>query len=81
MVLLLLIALYRYREQHQIKWLHTAAIALAIGLNSSPLFYSGLLTFGLAYFLYTKVGVPLFENEAAELTAPQANTMIFPKNK
>lgn len=50
-LLLLLIAWWEYQETAVTHWLYGAAIALGLGLASSPLFYSGLLTLILVLVL------------------------------
>lgn len=63
---LLLVAWLRYQEAGERQWLIAAAIALALGLTSSALFYGLLLTLGLAYLAQAKVGPPLFYTEEME---------------
>ena len=63
---LLLVAWLRYQEEGDRRWLAAAAIALALGLTSSALFYGLLLTLGLAYLAQAKVGPPLFYTETLE---------------
>ncbi len=60
---LLLVAWLHYQEEGDRRWLFAAAIALAIGLTSAPLFYGLLLTLGLAYLAQAKLGPPIFYQE------------------
>lgn len=50
-LLLLFIAWWEYQETAVTPWLYGAAIALGLGLASSPLFYSGLVTLVLVLVL------------------------------
>jgi hypothetical protein len=77
-ILLLVISLYHFRDSGKNGWLYTAAVALAIGLTSTTLFYSGLLTFGVAYFVYRKIGVPIFaDDDPVEITAQIRQTAVI----
>ncbi len=57
--MLLLVAWLRYRVDYQRPWGIVAAVALGLGVTSAPLFYSGLLTFVVAWLLHWLVG-PVF---------------------
>lgn len=57
--LLLLIAAHRYLTEGAQRWLNTAAIALGLGLAAGSLFYSFLLTLGLAWLVQVVAGPPL----------------------
>lgn len=59
-LLLLLIAYDRYRETAVSRWLYVLAAALGLGLTSTPLFYSGLLTLALAALVQRLIRLPLF---------------------
>ena len=59
-LLLLLIAFIRYQETAATRWLNTLFAALALGFTSSPLFYSGLATLLLAWFVHSRLGLSLF---------------------
>jgi len=50
-------------------WLYTAVVALALGVNSDPLFYSGLVGLALAWLAQAYLGPALFVTAAGE---PQA---------
>ena len=50
-ILLLLIGWMRHYESGEFRWLLLAAVALGIGLASSPIFYSGLLTLAVAWLV------------------------------
>lgn len=76
-ILLLGLALFRYRQNGQNGWLYTAAVGLALGLTSTPLFYTAIITFGIAAFVYDKIGLPLFEEERAELTWEVRRTAVI----
>lgn len=66
-LLLFWIAFFQFIEYRTNRWLYLAAAAAALGLSSTPLFYSGLLTFAIAFICYQAVGIPIFE----EATWPQ----------
>lgn len=59
-LLLLLAAFIRYQETAASRWLTTLFAALALGLTSSALFYSGLVTLLLAWFVHSRLGLSLF---------------------
>ncbi|WP_420631927.1 glycosyltransferase family 39 protein [Candidatus Leptofilum sp.] len=59
-LLLLLIAFIRYQETAATRWLYTLFGALGLGLASSALFYSGLATLLLAWFVHARLGLSLF---------------------
>ncbi len=59
-LLLLLIAAIRYQETAASRWLNTLFAALGLGLASSALFYSGLVTLLLAWFIHSRLGLSLF---------------------
>ena len=59
-LLLLFAAFIRYQETAAPRWLYTAFAALALGLTSSALFYSGLVTLLLAWFVHSRLGLSLF---------------------
>ena len=59
-LLLLLIAFIRYQETAATRWLNTLFVALALGLTSSALFYSGLVTLLLAWLVHSRLGLSLF---------------------
>lgn len=59
-LLLLLIAFIRYQETAATRWLNTLFAALALGLTSSALFYSGFVTLLLAWFVHSRLGLSLF---------------------
>jgi uncharacterized protein (TIGR03663 family) len=47
-LLLLVIGMIRYAEAAQPSWLYVTGLALALGVTSAPLFYTGLLALALA---------------------------------
>lgn len=59
-LLLLFIAFIRYQETAATRWLNTLFAALALGLTSSALFYSGFTTLLLAWFVHSRLGLSLF---------------------
>ncbi len=59
-LLLLLVAFIRYQETAAPRWLTTLLAALALGLTSSALFYSGLVTLLLAWLVHSRLGLSLF---------------------
>ena len=59
-LLLMLIAFIRYQETAAVRWLYTLFAALGLGLSSSALFYSGLVTLLLAWFVHSRLGLSLF---------------------
>ncbi|MEM7331750.1 MAG: glycosyltransferase family 39 protein [Chloroflexota bacterium] len=61
--LLLLVSVFQYLETQQRNWLLTAVVSLALGLSSTPLFFSSLLTLGVAFGLYRAIGMSLTEKE------------------
>ncbi len=48
-LLLLVVALWRLRPSASVVWSAAAGVALALGLTSDPLFYSGVVTLGVAW--------------------------------
>ncbi len=67
---LLLIAWVNGRDSGNGRWFYIFTIALALGLTSSPLFYSALATLGVAWLGQRFVGPRLFaEDEQWELEA------------
>ncbi|MFW6069743.1 MAG: glycosyltransferase family 39 protein [bacterium] len=70
--LLLLIAWLRYEDGGKIIWLQVAAAALGLGLASSPLFYSALVTLLAARMLQTRVGETA---TASEGPSPDGQTL------
>ncbi len=62
-ILLLAVAFIRYQETAASKWLYALAVAVGLGLTSSLLFYSGVLTLLLAGLIQYKFGLPFFESE------------------
>lgn len=61
-ILLTAVAVLRYLDARDARWLYTLAAALALGLASAPLFYSGLLTLLAAGMMARWMGPPLSEN-------------------
>ena len=59
-VLLLFIAFIRYQETAASRWLYTLFAAFGLGLASSALFYSGLITLLLAWLIHARLGLSLF---------------------
>ncbi len=59
-LLLLFIAFIRYQETAAARWLYTLFAALGLGLTSSAVFYSGLVTLLLAWFVHSRLGLSLF---------------------
>ncbi|GJM41067.1 MAG: hypothetical protein DHS20C20_13490 [Ardenticatenaceae bacterium] len=59
-LLLLFIAFIRYQETAATRWLNTLFVALGLGLASSALFYSGLVTLLLAWLVHSRLGLSLF---------------------
>ncbi len=59
-LLLLFIAFIRYQETAASRWLITLFAALGLGLASSAVFYSGLVTLLLAWFVHARLGLSLF---------------------
>lgn len=69
-ILLLLIGVFQFIETKRRGWLYTAVTAFALGLSSTPLFYSGLVSLLGAYVIYRAIGLPLvdeYEEEAVSL--------------
>ncbi|MFZ0544918.1 MAG: glycosyltransferase family 39 protein [Candidatus Promineifilaceae bacterium] len=64
--LLLFIAWLRYQESGHARWFITAVIALALGLCSSPIFYSSIVSMLAAWLVIKVVGPPLFTDEEEE---------------
>ena len=65
-ILLTAVALIRYGETAVSRWLYTLAAAIGLGLTSDALFYSGLITLGLAWILFYKVIKPQRRKEREE---------------
>ena len=63
-ILLVFVAFIRYQETAVSKWLYTLTAAIGLGLASSTLFLSGLLTLGVALLIQKRFGLPLFDNES-----------------
>lgn len=59
-LLLLFIAYIRYQETAAARWLYALFAALGLGMSSSALFYSGLFTLLLAWFIHSRLGLSLF---------------------
>lgn len=64
--LLLVIALFQFQASNQRGWLYTAVVAFVLGLNSSPLFYSSLLTLLVAFGIQNLIGSPIFVEKEGE---------------
>ena len=64
--LLLFIAWLRYQESDNPRWFITAVTALALGLSSSPIFYSSIISLLLAWLVVRVVGPALFTDEEGE---------------
>lgn len=64
--LLLFIAWLRYQESENPRWFITAVAALALGLSSSPIFYSSLISLLLVWLVVRVVGPALFTDEEGE---------------
>lgn len=63
-ILLFFVAFIRYQETAVSEWLYTMAAAVGLGLASSILFYSGLLTLIIAMLIQRRFGLPLFDHES-----------------
>lgn len=59
-LLLLFIAFMRYLETAASRWLYTLFAALGLGLTSSAVFYSGLVSLLLAWLVHSRLGLSLF---------------------
>ena len=59
-LLLLVIAMLRYQETANRRWLYPFFAALGLGLASAPLFYSGLATLVIAWLIHSAIGLRLF---------------------
>jgi 4-amino-4-deoxy-L-arabinose transferase-like glycosyltransferase len=59
-LLLLFVSFIRYQETAASRWLYTLFAALGLGFTSSALFYSGLMTLLLAWFVHSRLGLSLF---------------------
>ncbi len=55
-VMLMFVAWLRYQEMRERRWLYLLAAALGLGLSSSALFFSGLLTMMLARLIQSWLG-------------------------
>lgn len=74
-VLLLAVALVRYRDTAVPRWLYVAAAAVGLGATTAPLFYSGLATLLVTWVVIRLLKLPLFpENEALP---PQARRNVL----
>lgn len=62
-ILLLLISGIQFIDSRRSTWLWAAATAVGIGLTSSPLFFTGVLTLAVALLIRRWIGLPLFLNE------------------
>lgn len=77
-ILLVAIAFIRYQETAVSKWLYILAAAVGLGMTTSTLFYSGLVTLVIAALIQWKFGMSLFDNES--LLKPEKaerNTAVF----
>lgn len=63
-VLLAVVGLLRYRDTADRRWFYVLFAALGLGIVTSPLFYSGLVTVALAFWLQSRIGPFLFESES-----------------
>ncbi|VAW31026.1 hypothetical protein MNBD_CHLOROFLEXI01-845 [hydrothermal vent metagenome] len=59
-LLLLFTAYIRYQETAASRWLYTLFAALGLGMASSALFYSGLFTLFITWFIHSRLGLSLF---------------------
>lgn len=57
---LMVVAFLRYQETRERPWYYVLFAGLGLGLASSPLFYSGLVSLAVAWLLQATVGPPLF---------------------
>lgn len=57
-VLLTAVAFLRYQETAESRWFYILAAAAGLGLTSDALFYTGLVTLGLAWILFYKIMKP-----------------------
>ncbi len=77
-ILLIAIAFIRYQETAASKWLYTLAAAVGLGMTTSTLFYSGLITLVIAGLIQSKFGMALFENESlVKPEVPERNTAVI----
>ncbi|MCP5096496.1 MAG: phospholipid carrier-dependent glycosyltransferase, partial [Chloroflexi bacterium] len=51
-LLLLLIAIFRYRETIDKRWLYAIAAAIGLGVATTPLFYGGLVSMSMAFGIH-----------------------------
>ncbi|HIP70389.1 MAG TPA: hypothetical protein EYH05_03220, partial [Anaerolineae bacterium] len=79
-VLLTAVAFIRYGETAVPRWLYTLAAAVGLGLTSDTLFYSGLITLGLAWILFYKIikRQRNQEEDKEENSAPSASLRFNP---
>jgi hypothetical protein len=85
-VLLTAVALIRYGETANSRWLYTLTAAVGLGLTSDTLFYSGLITLGLAWLLFYKIIKPQRrkereEEDKEENSAPSASLRFNPSSQ
>ncbi|MCP5099304.1 MAG: hypothetical protein GY943_27440, partial [Chloroflexi bacterium] len=65
-LLLLLIAIFRYHETIDKRWLYAIAAAIGLGVATTPLFYGGLVSMSMAFGIHRFIGLPLFTNEESQ---------------
>ncbi|MCA9932182.1 MAG: glycosyltransferase family 39 protein [Anaerolineales bacterium] len=76
-LLLLVMAYVRWRETAVSHWPAVLLAAVGLGLATSPLFYSGIVTLGVAWGIHRVIGLPLFPTEAPEVSRDGWKTAVF----
>lgn len=76
-LLLVVIAYLRYRETAASHWFTALLGAVGLGFAGSALFYSGIVTLALAWFIYQLIGLPLFASETPELGRRRGGTAVW----
>jgi hypothetical protein len=71
-LLLLLIAAFCYRDSADKRWLYSLAAAFGLGMATSPLFFGGLISLGMAWGIHRLIGLPLFAMEDGVTADPDA---------
>lgn len=74
--LLLVVAWLHYRDQGETKWLYTLAVAIGLGLTTSAVFYSALITLLIAIGLERLVGPTLFDNPQRPSAAERRTAVL-----
>lgn len=76
-LLLLVIAYFQFRDTGQTRWLYALAAAGGLGLNSAPLFYSGLVALLIAALIYRWIRLPLFVQAAPPVARRTRQTAVL----